>query len=129
MRIVYALLLLTSLLPSLASAQACPGANGYVGASAYVYGSSATGAAFIGTGCTAVIIPSTGHSQAPINCGGQAITGFHSFLAEWVSAGARVAAGTMGGCRFNCAGTTGATTCFVDGANGLPVELMEFSVE
>jgi len=47
------------------------------------------------------------------------------FEARWVSAAARIAAGTMAGCTFMC----GAVDCKVQGSDGLPVELLTFGVE
>ena len=48
-----------------------------------------------------------------------------NFIAAWPSEAARLAAGTAAGCSFMCGGIT----CQVNGATGLPVELLQFGVE
>ncbi len=51
------------------------------------------------------------------------------FRADWPSPTARTMAGGSHGCRFNCGTGTTARSCFINGLDGLPVELMDFHID
>lgn len=109
------------LLPVSAQAQVCPGFAQVLGNRAIVAGAGMTTLAFVSTGsnCTGMA------SGAATTCVQIYTTtsGVVVFSAWWPSVAA-LTGDTTGGCRFNCPGGT----CRV-GNNGLPVELMEFSIE
>jgi hypothetical protein len=76
---------------------------------------------FIGAGCTA---QPTG-TMPPSTCMTGVYNTWYYVGATWPNTAARAAAGVNDGCQFNCPGGT----CFVRATDGLPVELMKFSVE
>ncbi|GJM09860.1 MAG: hypothetical protein DHS20C11_21360 [Lysobacteraceae bacterium] len=125
-------LALTILMPSLAAADTCPLAS-----SANVNGrfvsivSTASGpgpnpiADFIGTGCTAAAFG----PNPPAGCrGGLGSFSLASFFASWPGAASNT---TANGCTFTCnaGGTGAANVCQMRGGDGLPVELMEFTLD
>jgi len=73
---------------------------------------------FIGTGCTTAKFG----SNPPDNCGYQNTPGLAILTASWMNAAFNV---ISNGCTFNC---QGGGTCRLRGDDGLPVELLDFSV-
>lgn len=129
-----ALLLAVMLIPDVSYALECPGTQVYTrtGLSGVFVirrafpGSAAT---FIGGGCSTVSVG----APAPGACGYANNSGSHYFFAQWSNATQRNSAKPSGGCSFMCQGTgpmgTASPSCFVRAEDGLPVELMEFSVD
>ena len=118
-------LLFVLAVPNFCFAQQCPGNLTGVGASvAHAGGTTVAPFAFIGAGCSGSVPTGT---MPPSQClaGTHSIVGIADFVAQWPSAAARTAAGTMDGCRFTCPGGP----CFVRATDALPVELMEFAVD
>jgi len=112
-----ALLLVVMLIPEVVKAE-CPGYSTaftfLTGKGIAISGNSSLGA-FIGTGC----ITGMFGSNPPTNC---AVT-ISTLGVIFASAGHNTVAN---GCIFTCNG--GANVCQLRGGDGLPVELMEFSV-
>ena len=125
-----ALLLAVMLIPDVVMAQACPGSNLAIGNLASAKRSPATATAFIGPGCS---VDHVGGPNAPLFCYENILSMHHEFRALWSSTMGRTTAPSSAGCRFNCLGVgtmgTASPSCFVRASDGLPVELMEFSVE
>ena len=143
-RINSLLLTLTILLiTNVAIAARCPGSMTNVNADRVsVTASPPTAIAFIfqssiiqqGMGCNYTKI---GGSFAPSLCFGGTVgygsDNMQSFKAIWASATALASASPSAGCLFTCPGVgsmgTASPTCFVRALDGLPVELMQFSVD
>lgn len=114
------------LIPDVVMAQACPGNAGAAFDFALVQNVPNTATTFIGTGCDTAKV---GGSHAPTTCWVENAS-FHRFRATWANTAARTNAVSPAGCSFMCGiGTMKSNTCFVRATDGLPVELMEFSVE
>jgi hypothetical protein len=64
-------------------------------------------------------------SLRPTNCERKMSASRIVLEAAWASVAAKFAAGTEAGCEFTC----GDKVCRMNGASGLPVELMSFSVD
>jgi len=128
MRYLRTLLLAILLLPGVVTAK-CPGTNvGVNSYAAFVTGYHGSGMTFIGGGCTTAKIGINAPDACWVRTGG----GSHGFFARWSIAGDRTNAGTTAGCSFMCQGVgtfgTENPSCFIRASDGLPVELMEFSV-
>ena len=125
------------LMPSLAFAQVCPASTWVVnGFRAAADGSGTPGStaaiAFIGTGTMGGCVYSKigGATNAPTMCQTFIQAGGHGFTATWSNVTARTNAPVSAGCRFDCgSGLPKSNTCFVNAETGMPVELLEFSVE
>lgn len=76
--------------------------------------------------CSAVpTAPASMPSLQPSSCNTFTNSTIVLFDAIWANTAARTVAGTQAGCRFDC----GAFTCRVRAADGMPVELLELSIE
>lgn len=129
--------LLMLALPSPGHAGPCPGTMNF-GTSSYGYRASVmspAGPAFTlitMNACQTVSATNLGFgppSLQPTKCrvatGVGGMGNIARWFAIWPDTTARLAAGSMAGCEFMC----GPVTCRVDGATGLPVELLQFGVE
>lgn len=123
-----AFLLVIMLIPDLASAQKCPFKSSQIfNRTVQVYSNTMLPAtAFFGSGCSYVKV---GGSNAPTKCLAAISASRHIFSLHWLDVTARLNGGSTAGCSFMCGGTSKPNTCFVRGSDGLPVELMEFSVD
>ena len=120
-------LLAFALFPYTAESQQCPGTNFTTITAMVARASSMTAtnpdpdelAIFISAGCTTDMFgPNPPNLCSVFTAGG----GNPALQAFWVATTQNV---TSNGCTFNCPGGT----CRVRGADALPVELMEFSIE
>jgi hypothetical protein len=123
-----ALVFAVMLIPDVVMAQACPGTNhegnelkGKASSSGFTNNATADLYNFIGTaGCSGMAFGAT----QPWLCGSARFTGRAELYANWLVAD-EPATPSLNGCSFNCGGKI----CQVRGGDGLPVELMEFSVD
>jgi len=126
------LLLAVMLIPDVAFAQ-CPGDHSIIQGGLWAQARKAppTATAFIGTqGCPYVKVG----AYPPSACLLALNTMSHRFIAAWPDSAQRIMGGTTAGCSFMCLNGVGSMgtvgpTCFVRAIDGLPIELMEFSVE
>jgi len=131
MRLFYIAFFAILLCPNLATA-ACPASMFYTAdSSATARGNSGIGVAFIGGSCTTSKI---GSPYPPTDCTTITVSpSFHIFRAIWPETSYRTSAPLSAGCSFMCQGIgpmgTTSPSCFVRALDGMPVELMEFSID